>query len=233
MAQDKRPLRNSKHKISKSLINILKTCKRWYYLAYVKEVPAEYQTIEAERGTSFHEFAANFFRNYKEPFEANVPRTDDPMIKNFIEFERARHKNYEEANALDKYIPPYIEVTVETAELKGVIDRIDIRPKENNYIVIDYKTKGSRSLISEERFEMSLYALLAEEGLGLDVYGIAMYYPKINECYFERWDEKKKESILKKLEKVKKSVGPPYQRKVGYHCDFCPYVKICLTEGPC
>ena len=111
--------------------------------------------------------------------------------------------------------------------LKGVIDRID---KINKGVkIIDYKTgKFKEKLSSEDKQQLLIYQIAAEEVFGLKVPELGYYY--LNEgkiISFLGGDKEKaeqKEKILSEIEKIKKSDFAPTP---GWQCKFCDFKDIC------
>jgi len=111
--------------------------------------------------------------------------------------------------------------------LIGRIDRID---KLNKGIkIIDYKTgKFKEKLSPEEKQQLLIYQIAAEEVFGLKISELGYYYLKEGKItsFLGNDKEKKtqKEKILSEIKKIKKSDFAPTP---GWQCKFCDFKNIC------
>ena len=111
--------------------------------------------------------------------------------------------------------------------LIGRIDRID---KLNKGIkIIDYKTgKFKEKLSPEEKQQLLIYQIAAEEVFGLKISELGYYYLKEGKItsFLGNDKEKKtqKEKILSEIKKIKKSDFAPTP---GWQCKFCDFKDIC------
>ena len=111
--------------------------------------------------------------------------------------------------------------------LIGRIDRID---KLNKGIkIIDYKTgKFKEKLSPEEKQQLLIYQIAAEEVFGLKISELGYYYLKEGKItsFLGSDKEKKtqKEKILSEIKKIKKSNFAPTP---GWQCKFCDFRDIC------
>ncbi len=111
--------------------------------------------------------------------------------------------------------------------LKGVIDRIDKAGRGAR--IVDYKTGKPKEKVSpEEKKQLFIYQLGAEEALGLQPTELSYYYlegdnyvsfsPQISE------KRKMRDEISKKIQKIKNSDFSPTP---GWQCKTCDFKDIC------
>jgi len=112
--------------------------------------------------------------------------------------------------------------------LKGAIDRID--HLDNGTVeIIDYKTGSPKDkLVFDDKRQLLLYKIAAEEALGLKVAKLSFYYLENNsKIRFEAKDkdiEKLQTIIIDTIDEIKQSSFPP---KPGMLCSWCDFNNIC------
>ncbi|MBI2042389.1 MAG: UvrD-helicase domain-containing protein [Candidatus Nealsonbacteria bacterium] len=116
---------------------------------------------------------------------------------------------------------------VEGHTVKGKIDRID--ETADGVLLIDYKTGSARDKISaEEKEQLLIYQLAAEDVFGLRPTGLVYHYleenKKIAFVGSEQDRVKIKEKIAKTIEAIKASDFAPTP---GWQCSFCDFKDIC------
>ena len=156
--------------------------------------------------------------------------------KEYLESEAILRRYAERENRL-KRIPAQLEQVVKLSfgpyNLSGVIDRIDLRD-DNRYSVIDYKLDkivpegdtgpGARQL--------GFYQLLAEEGLGLPVADVRLYYLRQG---VEKVFPATRATLRDTVEWVDTScAGIQAEKKweptPGVGCATCPFHKQCPAK---
>ncbi|MFH1192512.1 MAG: UvrD-helicase domain-containing protein [bacterium] len=118
--------------------------------------------------------------------------------------------------------------------LKGTIDRVDLLNAgggQNSVEIVDYKTGASKdvkSLTFENKEQLFIYQLVAEEFFKMKCDKLSFYYLEGNkkaEFLGSPKDlEKLKEKILERIEKIKSSNFAPTP---GFWCENCDYRDIC------
>jgi DNA helicase-2/ATP-dependent DNA helicase PcrA len=112
--------------------------------------------------------------------------------------------------------------------LKGQIDRID-ELDDDQIEIIDYKTgKIKKALKREDKDQLLIYQLAAEEVLGIKPAKLTYYYldegKEVSFSPLPKEKEEFKEKLLEQIEKIKKSKFEPTP---GHHCQFCDFKDIC------
>ena len=109
----------------------------------------------------------------------------------------------------------------------GLIDRID-QTKEGIEL-IDYKTgKYKEKLSTDNKKQLLIYQIAAEEALGLKPTKLSYYYleegKKVSFLGSEQEKTKEKENIVATAKKIKNSEFEPTP---GWNCKFCNFKSIC------
>ncbi|MEA3452830.1 MAG: UvrD-helicase domain-containing protein [Patescibacteria group bacterium] len=112
--------------------------------------------------------------------------------------------------------------------IKGKIDRVDELP-DGSVEIIDYKTgKGKDKLQKQDKEQLLIYQLAAEQILDSVPEKLSYYYlnenKKLSFTSTEQEREKFREEILKKIENIRKS---DFKATPGWHCKFCDFKDIC------
>lgn len=156
--------------------------------------------------------------------------------KEYLESEGILRRYAERENRL-KRLPTHTEQVVRMSfgpfNLSGVIDRIDIRD-DNRFSVVDYKLDrivpegeggpGARQL--------GFYQLLVEEGLGLPVADVRLYYLRQGE---EKVFPANRATLKETVAWVDTTCGSIQQEKQwkptpGIGCATCPYKNVCPAK---
>ena len=139
--------------------------------------------------------------------------------------------------AKDIPVPKYLERPFnlkikdsgEEYTIKGVIDRID--ELDGGIEIIDYKTgqgRTEKTFKAEDKEQLLIYQLAAEQVLGEKVKNLSFYYIEQNNkvSFLGTDDELKKmeKKIIKTIQEIKKGKFPP---KPGKLCAWCDFRNIC------
>ncbi len=128
--------------------------------------------------------------------------------------------------------PAYIEknfnIKIGGHIIKGAIDRIDYLD-DGTAEIIDYKTGSPKDkLVFNDKRQLLLYKIAAEEVFGVRVSKLSFYYLENNsKISFEARDkdiEKLENLILDTIEEIKQSTFPP---NPGMLCSWCDFSNIC------
>jgi len=133
--------------------------------------------------------------------------------------------NYQGESALE------IDFKIKIGEyiIKGKIDRID--EADGGARLIDYKTgkkESEEKLKKDEKTQLLLYQIAAEEFLGLKPVGLCYYYLDNGETFTFLGAEKEKADlkakVIEQIEKIKQS---DFTATPGWHCQTCDFKSIC------
>lgn len=128
--------------------------------------------------------------------------------------------------------PAYIEkpfnIKIGGYIVKGAIDRVDYLD-DGTVEILDYKTGAPKDkLVFEDKRQLLLYKIAAEEALGLKVSLLSFYYLENNsKISFKARDkdlEKTEDLIKTTIEEIKSSTFPP---QPGILCSWCDFNNIC------
>ncbi|MDP2945919.1 MAG: PD-(D/E)XK nuclease family protein, partial [bacterium] len=111
--------------------------------------------------------------------------------------------------------------------LKGKIDRID--EIAGGVRLLDYKTGEAKEKITKEnKIQLLLYQIAAEESLGLKPVELGYYYLGEGEMISFLGSEKEKDDLkIKIIEQVEQIKTSDFSAKPGWHCQFCDFKSIC------
>jgi len=237
--------------LSKSSLNTYLTCPRLYKFIYVDKIPLEIKSPAAQRGLDVHQFGYDFYDHVvvsgsefyvDEQWleEQLLIATDEarPYIENFIEFERKRWKVCVEHSPDDpgKYFFPILreqKIVNLGLEMIGIVDRVDLNFDDKTYTVVDYKTeKYDRRgwKLAEHRREMAFYKKLLESSnlLKGEVTHFAIYYPRSNDVWSEKFKWQTVNSLERKLKQVRKAIlAEKFPCKVSPLCRWCDCNHLC------
>jgi CRISPR/Cas system-associated exonuclease Cas4 (RecB family) len=195
----------------------------------------------------------------QELFEKKENRKEKPSRKKLLELYKKNWKNdgYRSKKDREKYHekglvilntlyddmeregwpnPAFIEkpfnIKIGGYLVKGAIDRIDYLD-DGTVEVIDYKTGTPKDkLVFQDKRQLLLYKIAAEEALGLKVSKLSFYYLENNsKISFEAKTkdlEKLEDLILSTIEEIKQSTFPPTP---GMLCSWCDFNNICEFRG--
>jgi len=228
-------------------------CPYRYKLAFIEKLPVtKVDTIEADVGKFFHQFAADFFTEmdvetlfkcnaYDEVIslfnlyvEPTFPKLVLPLCRNFVQWEAIRFLALKAGGLYRYYLPLEIEKEFTDVRfdpytdiiLDGHIDRVDPALYAGS-IIIEYKTHQTFKFPKDELY---YYALL----LRLIRYKprpkyIAVYNPRHNRFEYEEIKQsglrRMRRWILKFVSSVKSEIFEKFETA---RCRFCPYLSHCM-----
>ena len=119
-------------------------------------------------------------------------------------------------------------IRVGSTELVGRIDRID-RRQDGSIAVVDYKTGRPKSQEdADESLQLSLYALAAREKWGYCAERLVFHNLEGNTTVTTtRSDAEIQQARLRVEEIAQKIADGEFEPKVGNHCAFCAYRRLC------
>ena len=175
----------------------------------------------------------NFGYDNKEHRELRFRQGEEVVRKYFEEYE-----NYLTGKPI--LIEKSFRVNLAHFYLLGSIDRIDLLP-DKSYEIIDYKTgSGSASLKKEEAVDkdeqLTIYALAAKEAKDIKIevdHLSLLFVERMSKATAQKKPPvvlaEEKEKIIKTVEDIDSRDPSPqgFPAKVGPHCTFCEFNKIC------
>ena len=111
----------------------------------------------------------------------------------------------------------------------GKIDRIDIVGDEGEVCIVDYKTGKVKSEANIKKdLQLPLYAVFAQEKLGLNVVGAKyVFVESMEEIEVDISQKRKdlaKEKLLEAIENIRER---KFTATPGFGCNFCDYNSVC------
>jgi len=148
------------------------------------------------------------------------------IIKNFYNLYQKNPPKIAKINGLLALEMPF-NLKIAGYTVKGKIDRIDETPE--GIVLLDYKTgRAKEKIISQEKEQLLIYQIAAEEVFNLQPKELAYYYlednKKISFLGSEQDKQKLKEKIKETIEAIRSS---DFKAKPGWQCSFCDFKNIC------
>ncbi len=144
-------------------------------------------------------------------------------LKNFYE-EIKDHKMQTEA------VEKPFNLKIGNYTVKGIIDRVDRLP-DGKINIVDYKTGKSKErekLSPENKMQLLIYQIAAEEVFKEKVNCLQYYYLDDNSTVEFLGEEKDKEKIKKDIfDKIEKINNSKFAATPGWVCKFCDFRNIC------
>jgi len=219
--------------LSKSKILKYERCPWSYMKSYIEglyDPPSE----AMKRGTAIHKALEDFYSNpeilshikeHKPGLKLRLSQTlesihgREPWIDFFADF------NAQLLEKTGSCVPAIIEGRFKIKELgiSGIVDRVD--ECEEGWVIIDYKSGGEKSKLSEENvLELTLYAMAIEYKYGGTAAFIGIYYTDHNKLVVERLtDEHRKETIVR-IDAARDGIQQGHFAKCpGYWCRWCNF----------
>jgi DNA helicase-2/ATP-dependent DNA helicase PcrA len=244
-------------RVSYSQLNTYEDCPKKYKYAYVLRVPSKAHA-SLSFGTTIHNTLKDFYTLHKESKEGLEGIVEEPNEEKLLELyathwvsrgydskdhEKKRKRSGEKMlreyykNLYREDQKPYrmeesFSVHVNDSVFVGKIDRIDIVDDSKEKLeveIIDYKTgKVKNEANIKKDLQLPLYALFAEEKLGLKVVGakyIFVEHSEVVEVDVSR--EKKEEAREKVVEIIEEIRKRNFAPTPGYLCRYCDYNTVC------
>ncbi len=244
-------------RVSYSQLNTYEDCPKKYKYAYILRVPSK-PHASLSFGTTIHNTLKDFYtlhREAKEGLEGIVGLPDQQKLlelynthwvprgydskaheekrkKSGERMLKSYYKNLYSENQRPYRLEESFSVHVDDSVFVGKIDRIDIvdDSKEKMEVeIVDYKTgKVKNKANIKKDLQLPLYALFAEEKLGLKVVGAKYVFVEHSEVVeVDVSEEKKNEArdrVVEIIEKIRKQNFAPTP---GYLCKYCDYNTVC------
>ena len=221
-------------KLSPNSVNMFTLCKKKFYF-HIKEKEGKVVALpitsdSMEKGTEFHAFIKEYFKNKVEKItdirrvvndvaaRFFAPNQNRKLIENFIAYEEERFRKWK------KYEPTFVEKELEGSVFHGVIDFYS----EDEGVVLDWKT-GVEEMKKSYVVQMNIYKKILEEN---------GYHPKTMRLVFLETKRELQVPLMpdawlkKVVDEIEESVKTGfYPKNVGEHCSRCAYVLDCQLEG--
>jgi DNA helicase-2/ATP-dependent DNA helicase PcrA len=244
-------------RVSYSQLNTYEDCPKKYKYSYVLRVPSK-PHASLSFGSTIHNTLKDFYsllKDSKEGFEGIVEKPTEEKLLELYDMHWLTHgydsKAHEEKRRLSgksmlkQYYKelyseeqrPYrleesFSVHVGESVFVGKIDRIDIVDDSKEIIeveIIDYKTgKVKNDANIKKDLQLPLYALFAEQKLGLKVVGAKYVFVEHGEVVEVDVSEERKEEarnrVVEIIENIKEKDFTPTP---GYLCRYCDYNTVC------
>lgn len=244
-------------RVSYSQLNTYEDCPKKYKYAYLFKVPSK-PHASLSFGSSIHNTLRDFYSLHKDAREGLVGIVEKPNEQKLIELYEQNwisqgydSKAHEEkrrisgkkilkdyyTNLYDENQKPYsleesFSVHVGESVFVGKIDRIDIVDDSGEKMeveIIDYKTgKVKNESNIKKDLQLPLYALFAEEKLGLKVVSAKYVFVEHGEVVEVDVSESRKiEARERVVEIIKMIKSQDFKATPGYLCKYCDYNTIC------
>ena len=214
--------------LSKSQVNCYLDCPyKWkkIYIDKIKSLPSPAQA----RGIRIHNKVENFYKQSN--VHDKLDKVQDEELKHFVEFEKRRIKEMVKEGKIDqKYFYPIFQelrMSNEDIGLKGICDAIYINPKDDELIMIDWKTgKYYPNKFDSYRFELAVYAELFNHSGKSDqkVKYIGIYFTDQDKLFFEELKQetidKMYQTVNQAREDMKKDIQEPKKNTWCWNCQF-------------
>jgi DNA helicase-2/ATP-dependent DNA helicase PcrA len=244
-------------RVSYSQLNTYEDCPKKYKYSYVLRVPSK-PHASLSFGSTIHNTLKDFYtllKDSREGFEGIVEKPTEEKLLELYDMHWLSQgydsKAHEEKrrlsgkNMLKKYYKdlysedqrPYrleesFSVHVGESVFVGKIDRIDIVNEGKDKLeveIIDYKTgKVKNDANIKKDLQLPLYALFAEQKLGLKVVAAKYIFVEHGEVVEVDVSEERKEAaknrVVEIIENIKEKDFAPTP---GYLCRYCDYNTIC------
>jgi len=232
-------------KVRKSMLADFNLCPRMFKYVWIDQIPRAVAR-PAVVGKTFHEFANEFFdvveykkaksmlsvRQVRDYFVSLIPEDVNSEIRtlceNFCAFEAYRLMSVDEKH----FYPLERELHVDTPDLEGTIDRIDLLD-DNEVMPIEYKT-GLRVEPYALKREVVFYALLVNfcDSLDFKATKVGCYMPRTQEFWTAEINSKSIRALARNIAKLKQAVKQKdFPRNVSGVCRVCGYGEMCLWEA--
>ena len=225
-------------RLSKSKINEYETCSWRFKLRNVdyKPEPRTPFAFYAEEGTAFHEGVVRYFAEIQ-PFK---PWNERPTIEKIKQVMDCKDEYVE--NFISKFVQPillkscknnpkyYFPVLMEQKiyntewNFSGIVDAVFVNPKDDEYVLMDWKT-GKLKSVEEVKEELAYYKFLLDEDGKLSKpvkYG-AIFFAKVGKLIFEELTDEDVEDVKNRIKQTREDIAEEKFEKNPDSCYFCGY----------
>ena len=223
-------------RLSKSKLNDFHNICSWKYkLKYIDLLPEPRTPFSfyADDGKDFHSKIELFFKTIN-PFQKQftvqevkkVMNTKDEWVESFI-YNFIKPILLKSCNNNPKYYFPILQekkIYNEYWNFSGVVDAVFINPKDEEYVLVDWKT-GKIKSEQEMREELACYKLILDEAKILDkpVKYWSMFWVKEGKLFFEECDNNVVEEVKGKIiDTTIRILGDKFIKNPK-SCHFCGY----------
>ena len=244
-------------KVSYSQLNTYEDCPKKYKYSYVLKIPSK-PHASLSFGTTIHNTLKDFYTLVKESNEGLEGIVEKPDEKKLLElyethwipigYDSKAHADKRRSfgkkilkeyykNLYSQEQRPYrleesFSVHVEESVFEGKIDRIDIvddSGKKLKVEIVDYKTgKVKNATNIKKDLQLPLYALFAEEKLGLEVVNAKYVFIEYGEVVnVDVSDNRKSQARQRIIEIIGKIKEKDFSPTPGYLCRYCDYNIVC------
>jgi DNA helicase-2/ATP-dependent DNA helicase PcrA len=244
-------------RVSYSQLNTYEDCPKKYKYVYVLKVPSK-PHASLSFGSSIHNTLKDFYTLLKDSNEGLMGIVEKPTKERLLElyeknwissgYDSKSHEQKRKLSGFDmlgKYYDslysedqrPYrleesFSVHVGNSLFVGKIDRIDIVDDSKDVLeveIIDYKTgKVKNDANIKKDLQLPLYALFAEEKLGLKVVGAKYVFVEHGEIVdVDVSGDRKlkaKENIVDIIGRIREN---DFKANPGFLCRYCDYSTVC------
>lgn len=244
-------------RVSYSQLNTYEDCPKKYKYSYILKVPSK-PHASLSFGSTIHNTLRDFYsllKDSREGLEGIVEKPDEKKLLELYETHWISHgydsKAHEEKRRISgkKILKEYYKdlysedqqpyrleesfsVHVGESVFVGKIDRIDVVDDSGDKVkveIVDYKTgKVKNKANIKKDLQLPLYALFAEEKLGLKVVGakyVFVEHGEVSEVDVSK--ERKEEARSRVVEIIEKIKGKDFSATPGYLCRYCDYNTVC------
>jgi DNA helicase-2/ATP-dependent DNA helicase PcrA len=244
-------------RVSYSQLNTYEDCPKKYKYSYILRVPSK-PHASLSFGTSIHNTLKDFYSLHKDAMEGLTGIVEEPDKEKLLElydsnwvsqgYDSKAHEEKRRISGkkmLEEYYKnlysleqkPYsleesFSVHLDDSVFVGKIDRIDVVDDSGKKVkveIIDYKTgKVKNEANIKKDLQLPLYALFAEEKLGLEVVGAKYIFVEHGEVVeVDVSEERKREAESRVKEIIEDIKDKDFSATPGYLCKYCDYNTVC------
>ena len=241
-------------KFSYSQLHTYEDCPRKYEYSYVLRVPQKPNST-LSFGTTIHNTLRDLYTALKRSKEGLEGVSNPPTLKDFLSYyeknwvssgyesskqeslkkkegEEMLKKYYEKMYSEDQSplrLEESFSVHFGESVFAGKIDRIDVVGDNGEVCIVDYKTGKVKSEANIKKdLQLPLYAVFAQEKLGLNVVGAKyLFVESMEEIEVDISQKRKdlaKEKLLEAIDNIRER---KFTATPGFVCNFCDYNSVC------
>jgi DNA helicase-2/ATP-dependent DNA helicase PcrA len=242
-------------RVSYSQLTTYEDCPKKYKYSYVLKVPSK-PHASLSFGTTIHNTLKDFYSLLKDSKEGLEGIVEQPDLKKLLDlydmhwisqgYDSKAHEEKRKQSGekmLEQFFKdlystkqkPYrleesFSVHVGDSVFVGKIDRIDmVDEKKKTVEIVDYKTgKVKNEANIKKDLQLPLYALFAEEKLGLNVVAAKYIFVEHGEVVEVDVSEDRKKEAREKIVDIIDSIKEKnFAATPGYLCRYCDYNTVC------